>query len=403
MSKKILILSLAYYPKHVGGAEVAIKEITDRIIPSQYEFHMVTLRFDSTLPRTEQVGNILVHRIGFSKENPTPKELKQFPLHLNKFLYQILAYRKACSLHRMHHYDGVWGMMAHATAVPFALFSLSHPSVPRALSLQEGDDLASIEARARVVWPLFTRAFRQATLVQVISTYLGDWARKMGATGRVVHIPNGVDRAVFTKTQTSEQREIARKSLGVGSNDVLLVSTSRLVKKNGLEDIISALSHLPAHVHLLLVGEGPLEAGLRAHVAKLGLVGRVLFLGKLPYEEIPRYLSLSDVFVRPSRSEGMGNSFIEAMAVGLPVIATREGGLRDFIFDEKYTPDTPMTAWAVPKDDPKMIAEAVLDIIARPEKVREVVENANAFISGKYEWSRIASRMKEEVFTVITR
>jgi len=70
MPKKILIFSLAYYPKHVGGAEVALKEITDRIDPAHIEFHMVTNRFDSTLPKTEKVGNVLVHRIGITTKNP---------------------------------------------------------------------------------------------------------------------------------------------------------------------------------------------------------------------------------------------------------------------------------------------------------------------------------------------
>ena len=51
--KKILIFSLAYYPNFVGGAEVAIKEITDRLSPEEFEFHLVTLRFDSSLPKTE--------------------------------------------------------------------------------------------------------------------------------------------------------------------------------------------------------------------------------------------------------------------------------------------------------------------------------------------------------------
>ena len=62
--KRVLIFSLAYFPKHVGGAEVSIKEITDRI--SDIEFHMVTNRFDSTLPRVEKIGNVLVHRIGIA-------------------------------------------------------------------------------------------------------------------------------------------------------------------------------------------------------------------------------------------------------------------------------------------------------------------------------------------------
>ena len=102
MKKKILIFSLAYYPKHIGGAEVAIKEITDRLSTDTYEFHMVCNRYDSTLPKHEQVGNIFVHRIGLTTSNPTMSDLRRFPLHLNKIIYQFLAYWAAKKLHRQY-------------------------------------------------------------------------------------------------------------------------------------------------------------------------------------------------------------------------------------------------------------------------------------------------------------
>ena len=62
--KKILIFSLVYYPRYIGGAEVAIKEITDRISPSDIEFDMVTLRSHKDLPKAEKIGNVNVYRVG---------------------------------------------------------------------------------------------------------------------------------------------------------------------------------------------------------------------------------------------------------------------------------------------------------------------------------------------------
>lgn len=397
--RKILIFSLAYYPKHVGGAEVAIKQITDRIARDDVEFHMVTLRFDSTLPKVEQVGNVLVHRIGFSRENPSPEALRSFPLHLNKYLYQVLAYWKAHMLHVEHHYDGVWAMMAHATAVPTALFNIFHPRVPFVLTLQEGDNLESIEHKARPVWPLFARAFKKARVIQVISSYLGNWAKKMGTEGSVVVIPNGVDVEQFRAPLDTKEREVLRRKLGKSSHDVLLISTSRFVKKNAMDDVIASLEHLPRNIHLVLIGDGPLERELRSLALEKGVQARVTFVGYVPYEEIPKYLHACDIFIRPSRSEGMGNSFIEAMAAGLPVIATQEGGLRDFIFDDKVNFDMPMTAWAVPKDNPEAIARAVGDIVSYPEKVKTVTENARAFIADVYEWGPVTERMLRDVFS----
>ncbi|MEK7201158.1 MAG: hypothetical protein AAB737_00800, partial [Patescibacteria group bacterium] len=107
--KKILIFSLQYYP-FVGGAEVAIKEITDRISLDEYEFHMVTSRFDSTLPKTEKIGNVTVHRIGLATKSPNIADLKKMPLHFNKFLFQLLAVPHALALHRKHHFDMTWAM-----------------------------------------------------------------------------------------------------------------------------------------------------------------------------------------------------------------------------------------------------------------------------------------------------
>ena len=170
--KKVLIFSLAYYPKHVGGAEVAIKEITDRIDKSDIEFHMVTLRFDSTLPKVEKVGNVLVHRIGFTTKNPQMADLRSFPLHLNKILFQFLAAWKASRLHKKYKYDAVWAMMAHSCGVPAGIFKTFNTNIPYILTLQEGDPPEYIERKMALIKPLFRRGFTKADIIQNISTFL---------------------------------------------------------------------------------------------------------------------------------------------------------------------------------------------------------------------------------------
>jgi glycosyltransferase involved in cell wall biosynthesis len=401
MAKRILIFSLSYYPKHVGGAEVAIKEITDRIKPSDIEFHMVTLRYDLALPEIEQIGNVLVHRIGFARENPTPQDLKKWPLHLNKYLYQFWAYWKAHVLHLEYEYDGVWAMMAHSSAVPTALFNLSHHKVPFVLTLQEGDELAHIERLALPMWPLFKRAFTKATVVQAISTYLAQWAQRMGSECPLVVVPNGVDIQTFKNTYTKSELQILRRKHGVQHDNVLLITTSRLVQKNAIDVVIQALKELPENVFFLILGSGPEEEALHALAEGLGVTSRVLFMGQVAYNELPKYLAASDIFVRPSRSEGMGNSFIEAMTAGIPVIATQEGGLRDFIFGTVQNPDKKTTAWVVPKDNPQAIARAVQDIIDSPEQVAKVTQNAQEIVTGTYEWDIVAETMARDVFSKV--
>lgn len=398
VKKKILIFSLSYYPKYVGGAEVAIKEITDRIPASDIEFHMVTLRYDSTLQKIEKIGNVLVHRIGFTSPHPSLVDLKRFPLFLNKFLYQAYAPFYALSLHKEYSYDALWAMMAHATGIAAALFKLFKPDVRSILTLQEGDPPEYIERLALPAWPLFKRAFTKADTVQVISTFLGKWAKKMGFPGEPILIPNAVDVARFSEHHPESVLNDLKDSLGKKMGDVFLITTSRLVHKNALDDVIHALPLVPENVRFLILGVGPDEEKLRKLAKRLKVSERVIFKGQVDHQDLPAYLQASDIFIRPSRSEGMGNSFVEAFAAGTPVIATQEGGLSDLMYDEERNPDMPVTGWVVSKDSPEEIAEAIHKVMANPEKVRAVVKTAAALAKEKYDWDVIARDMYEKVF-----
>ncbi len=385
--KKVLVFSLAYFPRFVGGAEVAIKEITDRI--SDIEFHMVTLRLDGSLSAEEKIGNIVVHRVGFGSTSI-----------VNKFSFQFLAAWKASVLNRKYHYDAVWAVMAHSTGVPAALFKLFHSRVPYVLTLQEGDPLGEIERKMLPLWPLFSRAFKKADIVQVISAFLGDWARRRGFKGPIEIIPNGVDIAHFSHEYPACAIDAVKDNLGKRMGDVFIITTSRLVHKNAVDDVISSLTLLPDNVKFVILGSGPLEKELKLQTASSKLQARVQFVGRVGHDELPKYLKACDIFVRPSRSEGMGNSFVEAMAAGLPVIATQEGGIADFLFDEKRDPDKPITGFAVDKDSPDQIAAQVKNIMEHLEKVRAVVATARAMVADKYDWTLIAKDVREKVFEV---
>lgn len=394
--KKILIFSLAYYPKYVGGAEIAIKEKTDRM--PDIEFHMVTLRFDSTLPKVEKVGNVLVHRIGLTRASPTMADLRKWPLHLNKYIFQFLAAWKAWQLQGKYRYDAIWAMMAHSCGVPAAIFKFFYPRLPFVLELQEGDPLDYIERMMRPLWPLFSRAFTSADVVTAISNFLGAWARRRGFKGRLEIVPNAVDVARFSRDETPATTHEVKDNLGKRMGDVFLVTTSRLVRKNGIDVVIKALELLPENVRFIVIGVGPDDLSLKRLARECSVAERVRFMGEVENKDVPKYLHASDIFIRPSRSEGMGSSFVEAFAAGLPVIGTQEGGIADFLFDEKRNPEMPITGWAVDTDSPEQVAGAVKDIMEHPEKVRAVVATARALAAEKYDWDIVARDMREKAF-----
>jgi glycosyltransferase involved in cell wall biosynthesis len=374
MSRRILIFSVAYMP-FVGGAEIAVQEITNRL--PEYEFEMITLNLDGRQKSREQMGRVLVHRIGGGGGMAG---------YLYKLLYPFMAMRLARQLHTSQPFDATWSIMASFSGFAGLFFKWSYPKIPFVLTLQEGDPLRRTKQRAFIAWPLFVRIFRRADRVQAISSYLADFAVSMGAPEPVVVIPNGVDLATFAAA-----KNLRRRNDHLGTT---LITVSRLVEKNGVEDIIDALILLPESVNLVIVGTGPLEKRLTQKAAALALMNpaspRVSFVGLVSYSDVPQWLAKADIFIRPSLSEGLGNVFIEAMAAGLPVIATPVGGIVDFLRDG----DTGL--FCQPKDR-RSIAQAVERLDDEQGLYQRLVENGIKLAAG-YDWQIIAGRIKKEIF-----
>lgn len=391
MAKKILIFSLVYYPRFIGGAEVAIKEITDRIPPEEIEFHMVTLRLDSKLPKYEKIGNVHIYRVGWAAKQKDSSDSVPFYLHLNKYALMFTGLLKALSLHKKNKYDATWSMMATYNSFAAVLFKLFDPKVPFLLTLQEGDPIPYIKRRALPAYPLFKMIFTKADHIQTISHYLADWARDMKARCPITVVPNAVDFSLFSTRRPEGELDALKNKFQKKSDDIFLVTTSRLVVKNAVGDVIDAMQYLPENVKFLILGQGYQEKQLKEKAEKLHLKDRVHFLGYIPHKDMPQYLHISDIFIRPSLSEGFGNSYIEAMAARIPVIATPVGGIVDFLKDGE-------TGLFCEVSNPKSIAQKVEKLIKDNESRDYIVKNAEEMVKERYEWNLIASDMKNEVF-----
>lgn len=388
--KKILIFSLAYYPRFVSGAEAAVREITDCISSSDIEFHMVTLRFDAGDARRERIGNVHVHRVGVG------------PSYLSKILFIPLALWKGWRVCRTEKIDALWVMMTYML-FPIALLRLCGMRVPYALTLQDGDPYDKVFGRLFIkpFIPFIDYGFRHASIVQTISHYLGEWPQKRGYKGVVEVIYNGSDTNDLADHFSDEEVAACKKELGKKEGEIFLVNTARLEHQKAYDVVIRALAQLPNHISLLIVGSGTEEAMLRDLVRSLGLDARVKFTGYIDRERVTLYRKASDIFIGPSRSEGLGNAFLSAMASRIPVIATREGGLAEFMFDGASTPGPSKTGWVVRKDSVEDIVRAVEDIVAHPEVVREVTARARVMVEEKFNWEHIARDMREKVFAKV--
>ncbi len=363
---------------------MAAGEITD-LLSNDFQFDLVTAKLQRDLPDSEMVGKVTVHRIGTGRPA------------LDKLFLPFAGAIKAWQLQKQNDYFCFWGIMVtFASGAGYICNILRTVSgkkkIPMVLTLQEGDSENHLKYKWAGLIDLSWRiALKQTDFLTAISNFLIKRAERMGYSGNRALVPNGVDLNVFSENFSAEEKEKTKNSLGKKAGDVFLVTSSRLSRKNAVDDIISALKFLPENFYLLVVGRGEEGVNLQKQADDSGLAGRVKFLGFVRQKNLPKIFSVCDIFVRPSRSEGFGNSFIEAMASRLPVIATPVGGIPDFLDDKE-------TGLFCSPDNPKSVAEAVEFLVDNPELKEKMIRTAFEKVEKKYSWAKIAGEMKEKVF-----
>jgi glycosyltransferase involved in cell wall biosynthesis len=188
---------------------------------------------------------------------------------------------------------------------------------------------------------------------------------------RVVH--DGVDPARIA----AGDRKRGRDSLGVGDGQTLLLCVAALNEAKGHEYLMDAMPEVIArhsNVVLALAGDGHLREPLQRQVERLGLGKIVIFLGYR--RDVPDLIHAADLFVLPSRSEGLCSTLIDAMLARRPIVATTAGGIPDLL-GELPSDERPV-ARLVPPCNPQALAEAILAVLAAPEKSAELISRAAA-------------------------
>ncbi|HMM46963.1 MAG TPA: glycosyltransferase [Thiobacillaceae bacterium] len=205
-------------------------------------------------------------------------------------------------------------------------------SLPVTITLRGTEVPHSRDSRLR---PRLVRTLRGAARVFSVSDSLRRLAFELGAAAEKTEVVgNGVDVRRFHPVDRAE----ARARFGLPDDAKVLVSVGGLVERKGMHRVIDCMPGLlDGHpgLHYVIVGsggpEGDMRGELEAQVQRLGLAGRVHFLGQMPPDELKWPLSASDVFVLSTRNEGWANVFLEAMACGLPVVSTDVGGNREVV------------------------------------------------------------------------
>ena len=192
---------------------------------------------------------------------------------------------------------------------------------------------------------------------------------------KVIVISNGI----LPVEMSHVNRRQIRKEAGIAESDIYLVSVGRLVYEKGHEFLIRAipavLSRFP-NVKAGIYGDGVLRRQLENLIHELRLSNVVKIYGF--QSDVSGFLSSADVFVLPSRSEGLPIALLEAMSAGLPVVATKVGGIEEVIVDAKY-------GLLVPAENPEALAESIITLLNDSEMQKRIGAAAQALIIQNYD------------------
>jgi len=224
----------------------------------------------------------------------------------------------------------------------------------------------------RIAVPFLRMIWRRASLLVANSSGLRDLARRFDANVDIAIVPNGVDLQRYTvpgRTGTSS----------------LILSAGRIVHQKGLDLALNALSGLKEYEWSWHVaGDGPQLPSLKQAAQESGVGDRISFIGWQSADGLRQEYMDADLFVFPSRHEGMPNAVLEAMACGLPVIATRIAGNEELVVDGE-------TGFLVPVEDTAALREALRDLLSDKQKRARLGRAGRVRVEQQYSWQRVAT------------
>jgi phosphatidylinositol alpha-1,6-mannosyltransferase len=365
--KNILVITNDFGPR-TGGIETFVMGLLERIVD-----HKVVV-FTSQQGDTSEYDQQWFKKFGVQVIRDRSKIL----------LPSLRVAKRAKEIAQMHNIE----VVVFGAAAPLALMApkLRKAGVKKIIALTHGHEVWWAR-----IFP-FNLAMKRIGKSVDHLTYLGEFTRQaisrslsQKSIDSMVKIAPGIDTTHFSPQSDATQR---RTELGLESKKII-ISVGRLVHRKGQDKLIQAFPTIVREIpnaHLLIVGEGPYRAHLEKLVEKLSLKANVTFVGRIFYNDLPSYLSASDVFVMPSRSrffglevEGLGIVYLEASACAIPVVAGVSGGAPDAVQEG-------ITGLCVDGTNVGHIAEAVIHICSDSKRATKMGLAGRNWVIEQWQW-----------------
>ncbi len=365
--KNILVITNDFGPR-TGGIETFVMGLLERIVD-----HKVFV-FTSEQGDTSEYDQQWLKKFGVQVIRDRSKIL----------LPSLRVAKRAKEIAQSHNIE----VLVFGAAAPLALMApkLRKAGVKKIIALTHGHEVWWAR-----IFPFNLAIKRIGNSVDHL-TYLGEFTRQaisrslsQKSIDSMVKIAPGIDTSHFSPKADATQR---RTELGLEDKKII-ISVGRLVHRKGQDKLIEAFPTIVREIpnaHLLIVGEGPYRAHLEKLVEKLSLKENVTFVGRIFYNDLPSYLSASDVFVMPSRSrffglevEGLGIVYLEASACAIPVVAGVSGGAPDAVQEG-------ITGLCVDGTNVGQIAEAVIHICSDSKRATKMGLAGRNWVIEQWQW-----------------
>jgi phosphatidyl-myo-inositol dimannoside synthase len=365
--KNILVITNDFGPR-TGGIETFVMGLLERIVD-----HKVVV-FTSQQGDTSEYDQQWLKKFGVQVIRDRSKIL----------LPSLRVATRAKEIAQSHNIE----VLVFGAAAPLALMApkLRKAGVKKIIALTHGHEVWWAK-----IFPFNLAMKRIGNSVDHL-TYLGEFTRQaisrslsQKSIDSMVKIAPGIDTSHFSPQADATQR---RTELGLEDKKII-ISVGRLVHRKGQDKLIEAFPTIVREIpnaHLLIVGEGPYRAHLEKLVEKLSLKANVTFVGRIFYDDLPSYLSASDVFVMPSRSrffglevEGLGIVYLEASACAIPVVAGISGGAPDAVQEG-------ITGLCVDGTNVAQIAEAVIHICSDSKRATKMGLAGRNWVIEQWQW-----------------
>jgi glycosyltransferase involved in cell wall biosynthesis len=361
----------------IGGTERQAHQLAQRLVEQGVEVRVVTGRWFRGTPRRETIDGIEVFRNHALWEFFGIKGLRKLGgyLYILTLVWHLWRNRHGYDIIHVH------SLNYHTFAAVLAGRLTGRPVIVKLANSGPASDIERMRRGQQLALSglMLRTALRCDRFVALNRAIVRDLIACGVERERIVRIPNGVEASPNGVERTYDLHSPVR-----------LVFVGRLHEQKGVETLLRALGEirrrpLGLSISLHVVGDGPERTRLAALATRLGVSDDVTFLGSRT--DVGRSLRRSDIFVLPSRAEGLSNALLEAMSVGLPVVVSSIPGNEDVV-------DHLFNGLLFRVDDPSSLASALMRLLDDPDLRRAVGRQGRLTVIERYGFDGVARRYR---------